>query len=89
MDAVDVELSKINFLLEILFAVVLRNDGIDPDGVAALADEVRRQATELPQTTYGQEPTEQQRLQHTELLAQRLDMFFSGVRYRVQSFGKE
>lgn len=85
MDAIGVELSKINFLLENLYALTLRNMGATSDEIPVLADEIRRQATELPATSYGKEPSEEEMRQHTEMVGQRLDMFFAAVRERMQT----
>ena len=76
-----VELSKINFILENFVALILHRFGAGVDDVDALADEMRRQATELPGTAYGRGSLDQGR--YTELLGQRLDMFWAGVRDRI------
>lgn len=52
MRAMEIEVSKINFLLENLYAVNFRNHGATPDDVDGVSDELCRQAL-LPATTYG------------------------------------
>lgn len=80
-----VEISKINFLLENLYAISMRNAGIDADGVEVVADEMRRQATDLPAKSYGPEPTPKAQREYMELLGHRLDAFWSGVQERLRS----
>lgn len=76
------ELSKINFLLENLYARTLVNHGYCPDDVEDLADEMCRQA-QLPGTRYGS-VDEEFEAEQRDLLEQRLAMFFSQVRDRVK-----
>ncbi len=80
-----VELSKLNFLLENLYALVLREAGAGADDVLSVADEMRRQATDLPGTSYGPKPSPEKQQQFSELLGHRLDMFWAGVQERMLS----
>lgn len=84
VDPVFIELSKINFLLENLYALVFRELGADPEDIDGVADEMRRQIS-LPASTYGGAPTQEELRQFQEIAAQRLDMFFAGVRSRLRS----
>ena len=85
IERISIELGKINFLLDSLYALVLRDMGATAADIGPLADEMRRQATELPATVYGQQPSPERLRQHTELLAARLDQFFVGVRKRLET----
>lgn len=80
-----VELSKLTFIVENLYALVLRDFGADESDVDRLADEMRRQATALPARTYGPEASPDRQREYLELLAHRLDSFWSGVRERIRS----
>ncbi|WP_419808364.1 hypothetical protein [Sphingomonas sp.] len=81
--ALGAELSKINFLLENLYALVLRDMGAGAEHVAGIADEMRRQLTDLPADVHGSGPADTDQLQ--EVAAQRLDMFWARVRDRLAS----
>lgn len=80
-----VEISKLTFLVENLYALVLRELGAEEHDVDRLADEMRRQATALPARTYGPQSSPQRQREHLELLAHRLDSFWSDVRERIRS----
>ncbi len=81
---IEVEFSKINFLLENLYALVLRELGANHEDVPRLAEEICRQAT-LPATVYGAETSEEQLAALQELSSHRLAMFFARVRDRLRS----
>jgi len=83
-----VEFSKINFLLENLYALVLRELGASHEDVPRLVDEICRQA-ELPATIFGETPSEEEMAAMQEQLSLRLAMFFSGVRERLRSDRRE
>lgn len=85
MDSVSLEISKINFLLENLYAITFRDHGADADDVHRIADEMRRQFTELPASAYGWSPTPEELRQYAEAAAQRMDLFFAAVRDRLRS----
>jgi hypothetical protein len=76
-----VELTKINFILENLTTLILQQFGASASDVTRIADEMRRQATEVPGTTYGPGSLDKDR--YLELLGQRLDIFWAGVRDRL------
>jgi len=76
-----VELSKINFLLENLYAMTLKNHGAALSDIDDLADEMSRQAM-LPPTIYGSAPAPTEIQAAQEMLAHRLAMFFAGVKDR-------
>jgi len=84
MDQRDVELSKINFLLENLYAIVFRKLGATADDMEGVATEMVRQAS-LPASTFGREMPPEEMRQYQEMLAQRLDIFFAAVRQRLAS----
>lgn len=77
------ELSKINFLLENLYALVLRDAGATHDDVSDVSDEICRQAS-LPGHVYGADDPEALAA-HAELVEQRIATFFARVRDRMQS----
>ncbi len=81
---ISVELSKINFVLENLYALTLHRFGASADDVDDLADEMRRQFTELPATTYGEQQSPEAEAEWRERGGDRLDRFFAGVRHRIQ-----
>lgn len=84
MHRTSIELSKINFLLENMYAVSLRDHGAGPEDVDDLSDEMCRQAL-LPATIYGADQGPEHLQQFQELLGHRLAMFFAGVRKRLES----
>jgi hypothetical protein len=84
MDQRDIELSKLNFLLENLYALVLQGLGATPDDVETLATEMVNQCR-LPASTFGAAISREELLQGQEMLAQRLDLFFAGVRQRIST----
>lgn len=77
------ELSKINFLLENLYALTLRNMGASHEEIPDLADQMARQF-ELPGGVYGREEDAAELAAIHELASHRLTMFFSGVRDRLR-----
>lgn len=82
---ISVEISKINFLLENLYALYLRDMGVSHDQIPAFADEMVRQAV-LPGTTYGPGSlSKEEQEARQDLLEHRLAMFASGVRDRLAS----
>lgn len=80
--AIEIEVSKLTYLLENLYAVSFRDHGATPDDVDAMSDEMCRQAL-LPATSYGSDPRQEELHQFQELLSHRLAMFFARVRDRV------
>ena len=86
--ALGAELSKINCLLENLYALTLRNMGASHDEVPHLAEEIVRQF-ELPAIVYGQGESSEELAAIQELASHRLTMFFSGVRTRLRQADEE
>ena len=82
---IEAEFTKINFVLEALWANALISHGASPPEVDALAAELRRQMLTLPGTlsTGGPAPANDEPV--TELAADRMAMFFQGVRRRVET----
>lgn len=78
------ELTKINFLLENLYALYLRDQGISHDRIPDLSDEMCRQAA-LPGPTYGPGDDEEAIRQLQELVEHRIAGFFSRVQDRLRS----
>jgi len=78
------ELTKINFLLENLYAVFLHGAGATHDDVPDLSDEVCRQAR-LPGQTYGPEDNAEQLAALYELVEHRIASFFARVQDRMRS----
>jgi len=83
MRAFEIEVSKINFLLENLYAINFRDHGADPSDVDDVSDELCRQAL-LPPTTYGKGADPEYMQQFQEMLSHRIAMFFAKVRQRVE-----
>lgn len=84
MRSFEIEVSKINFLLEGLYTFRFTDHGADPSDVDAASDEFCRQAM-LPPSVHGPDQDPEYMRQFQELLSHRLAMFFSGVRKRVAS----
>jgi hypothetical protein len=84
MRAFEIEVSKVGFLLEGLYAMHFSAHGADFSDVDETSDEFCRQAM-LPPSIYGpdQDPAYMQQFQ--ELLAHRIAMFFAGVRKRLET----
>lgn len=80
------ELTKINFLLENLYAMFLRDAGATHEDVSDMSDEVCRQAS-LPAVVYGPEADPATAKAHAELVEHRLASFFSRVQDRMRSAG--
>ncbi|MCW1432027.1 hypothetical protein [Novosphingobium sp. JCM 18896] len=78
------EISKINFLLENLYAVALRDRGAAADDVPGLAEALLHQASQ-PGTSYGESGGEEEEVAIRELAQHRIAMFFSGVQERLRS----
>lgn len=78
------ELTKINFLLENLYALQLRDAGVTHEDVPDLADEVCRQAA-LPPQVYGPEDDPEGLAQLSELVEHRIAAFFARVQDRMRS----
>lgn len=79
------EISKINFLLENIYAIHMRQAGVSHDAVPQIADEFCRQAM-LPGTApYGSEPSEADRAAQQEIVAHRIATFFAGVQERLRT----
>ena len=79
------EFSKINFVLEALWANVLLNNGATPDGVDRLRDDLLRQFTTLPATSSNGGPAPANETTASDLAAKRIETFFGHVRARIQS----
>lgn len=82
------ELTKVNFLLENLYALVLRDAGATHDDVPDLSEEICRQAR-LPAQVYGPEDDADSRAAHADLVEQRIASFFARVRDRMRSAERE
>lgn len=82
---IEAEFTKINFVLEALWANALISHGVSPPEVDALARELRRQMLTLPGTlsTGGPAPANDEPV--TGLAADRMGMFFQGVRRRIET----
>ncbi len=78
------ELTKINFLLENLYALYLRDCGVSHTRIPHLADELCRQAT-LPAQVYGPDEDGEALRQLSELVEHRIASFFSRVQDRMRS----
>lgn len=81
---ISVEISKTNFLLENLYAAWFKEHRASPADVDRFSDEACRQAM-LPATHYGGEADPKATAQMQELLSLRLEMFFAGVRRRLET----
>lgn len=84
--ALAAEISKINFLLENLYAIVLRDAGASHADIPELAEEVVRQAG-LPGTVYGSGTDPETTAAIREMVGHRIAMFFSQVQERLRSAG--
>lgn len=82
MRGIEVEISKLNFLLENLYAISFNDHGETPEKVDEISEEMCRQAL-LPATSYGREVDAAALQEFQEMLAHRLAMFFARVRHRV------
>lgn len=83
------ELTKINFLLENLYAMHLRDAGATHEDLSDLSDEVCRQAALPPTGIYGPEHNPEVAAAHAELVEHRIAAFFSRVRDRMRSAGPD
>jgi hypothetical protein len=81
------ELTKINFLLENLYALVLRDAGATHEDVPGLSDEVCRQASLPAGSVYGPPGDQAAMAAHTELVEHRIASFFARVQDRMRSAG--
>lgn len=84
IDPASVEFTKINFLLENLYALYFRDMGVTHDRIPELSDELVRQAG-LPGTRWGGEISEEDAQASQELLELRLAMFCAQVQERLRS----
>ena len=82
------ELTKINFLLENLYALVLRDAGASHEDVPDLADEVCRQAS-LPADVYGPNDDAEAIAALSELVEHRIASFFARVQDRMRSAAED
>ncbi|MGE4321951.1 MAG: hypothetical protein AB7E60_02855 [Sphingobium sp.] len=82
---VEAEISKINFLLENIYAVSMRSHGASPSDVDGISDEMCRQCEQNAGTSYGADLSREEMQRQQEMLSHRIAMFFSGVRERLQS----
>lgn len=78
------ELTKINFLLENLYALYLRDQGVSHDRIPELSDEMCRQAA-LPGQVYGPGDDAEALRDLSELVEHRIAGFFSRVQDRMRS----
>jgi hypothetical protein len=78
-----VEITKINLLLETLFALEFKRAGLSAEDVGKVADNTMRHVTGTPATAYGPEPSPEEAAQEIELLAHQLDEFWARVRARI------
>jgi len=78
------ELTKINFLLENLYAMHLRDIGVTHEDVSDLSDEVCRQAA-LPPQVYGPDDDQEALRELSELVEHRIATFFGRVQDRMRS----
>lgn len=81
-ERIEAEISKINFLLENLWATHLRDAGVSHEDVPQLADELSRQAL-LPAGQYGG-GDEASVARQQDLVAHRIQMFFVAIRDRLR-----
>lgn len=79
------ELTKLNFLLEALWANVALNHGASPDDVDALGAELLRQFSTLPAQSTAAQPEPANDTDLRDLAAQRLQTFFRRLRARVET----
>lgn len=88
MDDVELsaEITKINFLLENLYAFIHVREGGDAHGVDSFAEEALRQFNELPVTQHGSGHGNGEAIH--ELASHRLEMFFAGLKRRVSNAGR-
>lgn len=82
---IEAEFTKINFLLEALWAHALVSHGASPPDVDALAKELQRQMLTLPGTLSSGGPAPANDEIVTEMAAARMARFFDGVQARVKS----
>lgn len=80
-DFIEAEFTAINFLLQNLYAIVLKAHGASPDDLDAFSDEMLRQFETLPST--GGEDDETHVLRETA--ANRIATFLAHVRARLES----
>lgn len=82
------EISKINFLLENLYALVLRDAGASHEDIPHLRDEMLRQWG-LPNTRYGGPANDTDETDAIRRIgAERIATFFLGIEKRLQSAGR-
>lgn len=81
------EISKINFLLENLYAMVLRDAGATHREIPALSAEMVRQSN-LPGTSYGGPANDTEETDAIrQLSSERIATFFQHVEQRLRSAG--
>lgn len=78
------ELTKLNFLLENLYAMFMRDSGFTHHDVSDLSEEIVRQAG-LPAHVYGPDDDRAALEAHAALVEQRIASFFARVRDRMRS----
>lgn len=78
------ELTKINFLLENLYALCLRDAGATHEDVPDLSEEICRQAR-LPAQSYGPDDDAVRNAAFSELVEHRIATFFARVQDRMRS----
>lgn len=79
------ELTKLNFLLEALWANVALNHGASPDEIDVLGAELLRQFSTLPAQSTAARPGPANDTDLRDLAALRLQTFFRRLRARVET----
>ncbi|MDF0543363.1 hypothetical protein PX699_13475 [Sphingobium sp. H39-3-25] len=82
---IETEISKINFLLENLYAVSFKGHGLTASDVDDVAGEMCRQCEQNPGTSWGAQLSQAEMQQQQEMLSHRIAMFFSGVQHRLRT----
>lgn len=82
------ELTKVNFLLENLYAMHLRDAGLSHEDVSDISDEICRQAA-LPAQVYGPGDDQERLAALSELVEHRIATFFARVQDRMRSGEEE
>ena len=82
---IEAEFTKINFVLEALWANVMVNHGASPKDVDELRDILLRQFRELPATNLQGEQVPPSSSPVSKAAAVRIETFFAHVRKRVET----
>lgn len=83
---IEAEFSKINFIMEAMWANLAAIHGASPQQVEALGDALHRQFVTLPGSTPSGSAAPANDTPVRDLAAARLQTFFAGVRARVEKF---